>query len=190
VAVSASSVDLIRDAGGNAYLRSALHSVSAAGFDGALALAIASAPTGIVITDPNLPDCPIVFCNPAFLKITGYPAEEVLGRNCRFLQGPGTDSAATHLLRRAVAELDAALASERESPFFWRQMAIARGRLEELPLADLALAEEALLLGDPRAARALATRAEAALPPGPQRLRAADLRNAAVTATEDQGRRR
>jgi len=94
------------------------------------------------------------------------------------------------LLRRAVAELDVALASERESPFFWRQMAIARGRLEELPLADLALAEEALLLGDPRAARALATRAEAALPPGPQRLRAADLRNAAATATEDQGRRR
>ena len=104
LAVSAAPIDLIRDAGGNAFLRGALKSVSAAGFDGALALAIASAPTGIVITDPNLPDCPIVFCNPAFLKITGYPAEEVLGRNCRFLQGPGTDSASTHLLRRAVAE--------------------------------------------------------------------------------------
>jgi PAS domain S-box-containing protein len=95
---------MIRDAGGNAYLRGALKSVSAAGFDGALGLAIASTPTGVVITDPNLPDCPIVFCNPAFLKITGYPVEEVLGRNCRFLQGPGTDTAATHLLRRAVAE--------------------------------------------------------------------------------------
>ena len=96
--------DMVRDAGGNAYLRHALGTAAAAGFEGALALAIASAPTGVVITDPNLPDCPIVFTNPAFMKITGYPAEEILGRNCRFLQGPGTDSAATHLLRRAIAD--------------------------------------------------------------------------------------
>ena len=96
--------DIIRDPGGNAYLRQALGATTAAGFEGALALAVASAPTGVVISDPNLPDCPIIFCNPAFSKITGYPAEEVLGRNCRFLQGPGTDAAATHLLRRAIAE--------------------------------------------------------------------------------------
>ena len=96
--------DVVLDAGGNAYLRHALGTAAAAGFEGALALAIASAPTGIVITDPNLPDCPIVFTNPAFMKITGYPAEEVLGRNCRFLQGPGTDAATTHLLRRAIAD--------------------------------------------------------------------------------------
>lgn len=96
--------DVVLDAGGNAYLRHALGTAAAAGFEGALALAIASAPTGVVITDPNLPDCPIVFTNPAFMKITGYAAEEILGRNCRFLQGPGTDTAATHLLRRAIAE--------------------------------------------------------------------------------------
>jgi len=96
--------DVVHDVGGNAYLRHALGIASAAGFEGALALAIASAPTGVVITDPNLPDCPIVFTNPAFLRITGYPAEEVLGRNCRFLQGPGSDPAVTHLLRRAIAE--------------------------------------------------------------------------------------
>jgi predicted Zn-dependent protease len=82
-------------------------------------------------------------------------------------------------LRQALAELDAALRSERESPFVWRQIATARGRLGEMPLADLALAEEALLLGDARAARTLAGRAEAALPAGPQRLRAQDLRQAA-----------
>jgi predicted Zn-dependent protease len=57
-------------------------------------------------------------------------------------------------------------------------MGIARGRLGQLPQADLALAEEALLRGDPRTARMLAQRAEQALPPGPMRLRAQDLVNA------------
>ncbi|NKC32999.1 M48 family metalloprotease [Falsiroseomonas selenitidurans] len=83
-------------------------------------------------------------------------------------------------LRQAVAELEATLARERESPFVWRQMAIAQGRLGNLPQADLALAEEALLLGNARTARLLARRAEEALPAGPQRLRAQDLRNAAA----------
>jgi predicted Zn-dependent protease len=81
-------------------------------------------------------------------------------------------------LRQAVAELDAALRTERESPFAWRQMAIARGRLGEVPQADLALAEEALLRGDVRQARMLAGRAAEALPPGPVRLRAQDIVNA------------
>ncbi len=39
-----------------------------------------------VISDPTLPDCPIVFASDAFLDLTGYTREEVLGRNCRFLQ--------------------------------------------------------------------------------------------------------
>ena len=39
-----------------------------------------------VISDPSLPDCPIVFASDAFLELSGYPREEVLGRNCRFLQ--------------------------------------------------------------------------------------------------------
>ena len=82
-------------------------------------------------------------------------------------------------LRLALVELDASLRTERESPFVWRQIATARGRLGDMALADLALAEEAMLLGDPRAARTLASRAEAALPPGPLRLRAQDLKNAA-----------
>jgi predicted Zn-dependent protease len=81
-------------------------------------------------------------------------------------------------LRQAVTELEAALRTEGESPFAWRQMGIARGRLGQLPQADLALAEEALLRGDPRTARMLAQRAEQALPPGPMRLRAQDLVNA------------
>ena len=38
------------------------------------------------IADPHLPDCPIVFASDAFLELTGYSREEILGRNCRFLQ--------------------------------------------------------------------------------------------------------
>ena len=39
-----------------------------------------------VISDPHLPDCPIVFASDAFLELTGYSREEILGRNCRFMQ--------------------------------------------------------------------------------------------------------
>jgi PAS domain S-box-containing protein len=70
----------------------------------ALAAAVAAAPTGIVIADPNLPDCPIVFANPAFFAITGYAPEQVIGRNCRFLQGPGTEPGTVHRIRRAITE--------------------------------------------------------------------------------------
>jgi hypothetical protein len=73
-------------------------------FAEALAGAVAAAPTGVVIADPNLPDCPIVFANPAFYRITGFPPEEVLGRNCRFLQGPGTDRDAVLAIRHALHE--------------------------------------------------------------------------------------
>jgi len=83
---------------------SAEAAAEAARFAGALAASVAAAPTGVVISDPNLPDCPIVFANPAFHRITGYPPEEVVGRNCRFLQGPGTDPAAVMAIRQAIAE--------------------------------------------------------------------------------------
>ncbi|MCC0807775.1 PAS domain S-box protein [Methylobacterium sp. W2] len=56
-----------------------------------------------IITDPNLPDNPIVFANRAFQDLCGYSAEELVGRNCRFLQGPGTDAADVARLRDAIA---------------------------------------------------------------------------------------
>lgn len=83
------------------------------------------------------------------------------------------------LLRQAIEELEASLRLERDSAFTWRQLGLARGRAGQTALADLALAEEAILNGDYPAARMLARRAEQALPPGPARLRAADLRQAA-----------
>ncbi|KAI7840688.1 hypothetical protein COHA_005610 [Chlorella ohadii] len=56
-----------------------------------------------VVSDPSLPDCPIVFASDGFLELTGYRREEVLGHNCRFLQGPETDRAEVERLKAAIA---------------------------------------------------------------------------------------
>src|ERR671916_1098574 len=66
--------------------------------------AVAASSNGIVITDPRLPDNPIVYVNPAFEKTTGYAMGEVLGRNCRFLQGEDREQPALEELRAAVRE--------------------------------------------------------------------------------------
>jgi PAS domain S-box-containing protein len=49
---------------------------------------IENSPIAAVVTDPHLPDNPIVACNEAFLQLTGYGRDEVVGRNCRFMAGP------------------------------------------------------------------------------------------------------
>nr|AHZ63897.1 phototropin [Scouleria aquatica] len=56
-----------------------------------------------VITDPRLPDNPIIFASDEFLELTEYTREEILGRNCRFLQGPDTDRAVVDQIRDAIA---------------------------------------------------------------------------------------
>jgi PAS domain S-box-containing protein len=58
----------------------------------------------MVVTDPNQPDNPIAFVNRAFLDLTLYKEEEVLGRNCRFLQGEQTDPHTVDEIRRALTE--------------------------------------------------------------------------------------
>lgn len=64
----------------------------------------------MLITDPRLPDNPIVFVNDAFLYLTGYGRDEVMGRNCRFLQGPDTGHESIDAIRRAIeAEDDLAI---------------------------------------------------------------------------------
>ncbi|XP_016436377.1 phototropin-1 [Nicotiana tabacum] len=55
-----------------------------------------------VITDPRLPDNPIIFASDSFLELTEYSREEILGRNCRFLQGPETDPATVKKIRQAI----------------------------------------------------------------------------------------
>nr|AML76826.1 putative LOV domain-containing protein [Cryptomeria japonica] len=55
-----------------------------------------------VITDPRLPDNPIIFASDSFLELTEYSREEILGKNCRFLQGPETDRATVKEIREAI----------------------------------------------------------------------------------------
>ncbi|WP_291295874.1 ATP-binding protein [Elioraea sp.] len=94
-----------------------------------LAAAIAATPTGIVISDPALPDCPIVFANPAFTAITGYGPDEVIGRNCRFLQGRDTDPEAVDRVRRAIAASRPVTVEmvnyRRDGTRFWNELRIA-----------------------------------------------------------------
>lgn len=57
----------------------------------------------MAVTDPRQPDNPIVYANTSFFETTGYSPEEVIGRNCRFLQGPDTDPKALEQIRHAIA---------------------------------------------------------------------------------------
>lgn len=60
------------------------------------------APVGVTISDPSVRDNPVVYVNEAFERITGYDRHEVIGRNCRFLQGPDSDPEAIAAMSRAV----------------------------------------------------------------------------------------
>jgi PAS domain S-box-containing protein len=73
-------------------------------FERSLFASIEHSPIATVITNPRLPDNPIVAVNEAFCALTGYPAAEAIGWNCRFLSGPGTDRSAQAALRTAIAE--------------------------------------------------------------------------------------
>jgi len=66
--------------------------------------AINSATDGIVITDPSRPENPVIYANPASARITGYTVEEMVGRNCRFLQGADRSQPELQELRTAIRE--------------------------------------------------------------------------------------
>jgi len=57
---------------------------------------------GVTLADPDLPDMPIVYANQAFVTMSGYSQEEVVGKNCRFLQGEDRDQEARKTLREAI----------------------------------------------------------------------------------------
>ncbi|MGU3536830.1 histidine kinase dimerization/phosphoacceptor domain -containing protein [Methylobacterium sp. A54F] len=69
------------------------------------AAAIRATRMAMIITNPREHDNPIVFVNDAFLRLTGYGREEVMGTNCRFLQGPETDRGAVRQVREAVEDV-------------------------------------------------------------------------------------
>lgn len=68
--------------------------------------AMAQTRMAICLCDPNLKDMPIVFANRAFRHLTGYDEQEIVGRNCRFLQGPKTDQTVLKRIRTALANED------------------------------------------------------------------------------------
>jgi PAS domain S-box-containing protein len=91
--------------------------------------ALAATSCGIVISDARSFDQPILYCNQAFLNITGYDREEVIGQNCRFLQGADTDRQAVEKIRQAVRngrEVQVTLKNYRkDGSYFWNDLAIS-----------------------------------------------------------------
>jgi len=93
---------------------------------GLLRSVMSVSPLAMVLTDPYQPDYPVIFINRAFTSLTGFSAEEVLGRNCRFLQGAETDRAAVLVLRDAVAAMGEAQVDlwnyRKDGSRFWNSM--------------------------------------------------------------------
>ena len=91
--------------------------------------AIAASSNGIVISDARKPDMPITYVNPAFEHLTGYDAQEVVGRNCRFLQGNDTDQPALNELREALRRgkgCKVVLSNYRkDGTLFWNELSIS-----------------------------------------------------------------
>ena len=83
----------------------------------------------MIITNPRLPDNPVVFANTAFCRLSGYTREEILGRNCRFLQGPETDPATVAKIRetvRRVGSIEIDIRNHRkDGELFWNRLLMA-----------------------------------------------------------------
>jgi sigma-B regulation protein RsbU (phosphoserine phosphatase) len=90
--------------------------------------ALAATAEGVTITDPSLPDNPLIYANEGFERLTGYSADEVIGRNCRFLQGPDTDPETVELIREALRTDTACtvqiLNYRKDGTPFWNRLSI------------------------------------------------------------------
>lgn len=90
--------------------------------------ALAHSVTGLAIADPRQPDCPIVYVSPVFESLTGYSADEILGRNCRILRGPDADGEAAERVRAAVqsrrAERVVLRNRRKDGTPFWNELTI------------------------------------------------------------------
>jgi|AntDeeMinimDraft_5_1070356.scaffolds.fasta_scaffold00130_3 PAS domain S-box-containing protein len=91
--------------------------------------AMDEAPVGITITDATHPDNPLIYVNESFERVTGYQREEVLGTNCRFLQGAGTREEPVRKLREAVDAGESVTVElrnyTRDGELFWNEVTIA-----------------------------------------------------------------
>ena len=88
--------------------------------------AMAQTRMAICLTDPHQPDNPIIFANRAFRSLTGYDEQDILGRNCRFLQGPDTDREAVRQLGEAIAQEDVRIVEllnyRKDGTSFWNAL--------------------------------------------------------------------
>ncbi len=126
-----------------------------------LAAAVANTTAGVMISDPNQRDNPLIFVNRAFIHLTGYTAEEAIGRNSRFLEGAKTDQLAAAALQQALSDAKPIRAEilnyRKDGTTFWNDLSITpvydeRGLLvywvgiqndvSEQKLASLALRRE------------------------------------------------
>ncbi|SNR71558.1 PAS domain S-box-containing protein [Blastococcus mobilis] len=81
------------------------------------------------ITDPRRPDNPLIWVNPSFTRLTGYAAEEAIGRNCRFLQGPATDAGSVATIRSALETRETVTTTllnyRKDGTAFWNQLSVS-----------------------------------------------------------------
>nr|AML78915.1 putative LOV domain-containing protein [Athyrium filix-femina] len=107
-----------------------------------LMLSLTKVQQSFVLANPHLPDSPIVHASEMFLRLTGYSREEVVGRNCRFLQGPDTDRRAVQLIAeslRAEKSCTVKLLNYRKDKTpFWNLLHIAPVRSSSGKVAFLA----------------------------------------------------
>lgn len=100
-----------------------------------LATVLEATNTGIVITDNLLPDNPIIYCNPAFEQLSGYPRDEIIGHNCRFLQGKDRDQAERQKIRSAIEKGENCVVEIRnytkEGKLFYNELYLSPVRDEE-----------------------------------------------------------
>ena len=101
--------------------------------------ALESVMNGIVITDPNKKDNPIIYFNKAFQKLTGYNRDEIIGKNCRFLQGTDRNQEGIKEIRKAIKEGTSCRVQIRnyrkDGSMFWNEVSINPVRSHEGEIA-------------------------------------------------------
>ncbi len=92
-----------------------------------------SSPEGVALVDAQNPENPVIYVNPAFEALTGYPAADLIGKNLRLLQGDDRDQDARHRLREAMARGEACRVllrnHRKDGRVFWNEMSV-------IPLVD------------------------------------------------------
>ncbi|WP_244946833.1 PAS domain-containing protein [Planococcus soli] len=90
---------------------------------------------GTIVTDPSQKDNPIIYTNKTFIEMTGYTQQEVIGRNCRFLQGSDTAKEDIEKMKKAIASEEKIMLTllnyRKDGSPFWNRLAIEPVRIED-----------------------------------------------------------